>query len=428
MKKLKFLSLSALALSFIPLVACNNANENTNTNETTAPTDNTTTPNTTSNVITTTEDESIDIVVNVYDIDGEKQTFNINCEKGSSLSEELKKVTKVQKNGSFVSSIANSVIDSNYYLEIFENNVSSLVGIDDLVLDDGDVFDFKNTCWNLASLGYGGSLDDTDALVDRMIYHYAKTYLKDTIKKATSYKEVYWDAMFVNLLTEYNYDTNVINFDGASEELINSVKDANVSENSDIDNAKLYFVSKALGISNSSLGEYFMNYYNTLNTYEDYKTPFLLSPAKGLNITNPNIEKVLNESSVSDTQWGTDALNWQISLCASFGIDKFDETITSQINTRTKDGEYTAGGTTNALSLLSFAGLNINPRLEKYKIDNKDVIEYLFDNYYDTKTDLMKCNITDTGTNYSTNQIYASFAVYKCWRDQAVKDKVSIFR
>ena len=79
MKKLKFLSLSALALSFIPLVACNNANENTNTN------DNTTIPNTTSNVITTTDDENIDIVVNVYDIDGEKQTFNINCEKGASL-------------------------------------------------------------------------------------------------------------------------------------------------------------------------------------------------------------------------------------------------------------------------------------------------------------------------------------------------------
>ena len=75
--------------------------------------------------------------------------------------------------GPYLSSINNSVIDVNYYLAIYENNQAASTGVDGLVADENDVFEFKVECWNTLSSGYG-TLDDYDLLVDKAIYGYMK--------------------------------------------------------------------------------------------------------------------------------------------------------------------------------------------------------------------------------------------------------------
>ena len=43
--------------------------------------------------------------------------------------------------------------------------------------------------------------------------------------------------------------------------------------------------------------------------------------------------------------------------------------------------------------------------------------EVLCDTYYDAELNLVKYAVSDTGVNFSTNQIYASLMAYKACRD-----------
>ncbi len=98
--------------------------------------------------------------------------------------------------GPYISSINNSIVDSNYYLAIYENGVAASTGVDGLVADSGDVFEFKVECWNTISSGYG-AFDEYDLLVDKVIYGYMKTL---DLSKSTSFKDgSYWDLMTIKL-------------------------------------------------------------------------------------------------------------------------------------------------------------------------------------------------------------------------------------
>ena len=77
-------------------------------------------------------------------------------------------------------------------------------------------------------------------------------------------------------------------------------------------------------------------------------------------------------------------------------------------------------GCSNALILEVYAYLNKSPREEGH-----DYIKTLIDNYYDNNLKLIKGNMNETTTSYSTNQIYLALASYKVQRDNNVK--VNIF-
>ena len=95
-------------------------------------------------------------------------------------------------------------------------------------------------------------------------------------------------------------------------------------------------------------------------------------------------------------------------------FDKYDKTVLSKLNARVT----TYGCTSVAIELQAFAALNVSPRSTEYEVDSKDIIEFLFDGYYDNDMNLIKVSMSDTDVNMSTNQIYASLAAYKVQRDK----------
>ncbi len=410
MKK-KFLFVSAVALGFT-LVGCSNISNASTTTTTTA----------TAETSTTTVEENINITVNVTDIDGEIKAYEIEGKKGTSLVDLIKTkttlVSETTQYGTSVSSIGGSVIDANYYLSIYENNEYAQTGIDGLVADDGDVFDFKVECWNTISSGYG-TFDETDILVDKALYHYAKTYMQDGIKKYDDYTDGLWTNILINLMNENSYDSTLFNLNNASDEYKAAIEKQDLSEvANDANLGKYYFALKALKSDTTAFKTAKSDFYSSIDTtYSDYVTPFVLAPALGLEIKNDNLNTLVTNAATASTTWGTDALNWQIVSLQAYDNTKFTKDVLSQLNIRAVDAEYTAGGTTTALCLMSFAALNVNPRSAEYEIDGKDMVEYLMENYYDEDLELIKCYKSDLTTNYSTDQIYASLAAYKIQRD-----------
>ena len=107
----------------------------------------------------------------ITDIDGEQLGSKyIAVEEGSTVFNDLVSNFDVDyttsEYGPYLSSINGSIIDSNYYLAIYENGEAAATGVDGLVDDSDDVFEFKVECWNTISSGYG-TLDEYDLLLYR---------------------------------------------------------------------------------------------------------------------------------------------------------------------------------------------------------------------------------------------------------------------
>ena len=64
--------------------------------------------------------------------------------------------------------------DEKLAVAIYENGIAASSGVESLVVYEKDVFEFKVECWNTLDSGYG-LFDKYDILVDKAIYHYAKT-------------------------------------------------------------------------------------------------------------------------------------------------------------------------------------------------------------------------------------------------------------
>ncbi len=313
--------------------------------------------------------------------------------------------------GHYITSINNSVVDSNYFISIYENGVSAQTGIDGLTIDAGDLFEFKVECFN--TVEWGGTFDSYDLLVDKTFYHYAKTYMNTLNEKSTTYDDSnYWNYMLNNLMIANGYDTNLFKT-LTNESVKNSLLAANVNELTGPKIGKYYWAAKSFNVDLTSFTEAYQTAINDISTsYSDYVTPFVISPAKGLNITSDNLTSLIANAEDASTAWGTDGLAWQIASLAMF--DKYDKTVLSKLNARVT----TYGCTSVAIELQAFAALNVSPRSTEYEVDSKDIIEFLFDGYYDSDMKLIKVKTDDTNVNMSTNQIYASLAAYKVQRDK----------
>ena len=139
--------------------------------------------------------------IKVVDLDGEElgsATININ-EQSSVFNDLINNFAvdyTVSDYGPYISSINGSIVDVNYFLAIYENGVSAATGVDGLVADENDVFEFKVECWNTISSGYG-TMDEYDMLVDKVIYGYMKTL--DLSSSTTFADGSFWDLMTINL-------------------------------------------------------------------------------------------------------------------------------------------------------------------------------------------------------------------------------------
>ena len=314
--------------------------------------------------------------------------------------------------GHYLVSINNSVVDSNYYMAIYENGEAALTGIDGLEINPGDLFEFKVECLN--TIAWGGTFDEYDILVDKAFYHYAKTYMKDFNASSTVYNDSnYWNYMLNNLMISNNYDSNL--FKTLTNESVKaSLESQDLTALSGENIAKYYWAAKSYNLDLTSFKTEYQTIINNISTtYSDYVTPFVISPAKSLNITSDNLTNLITNASAPSTQYGTDALVWQIACLAMF--DKYTSAdVLSSVITRNVD----YGCISVAITLQDYAALNVSPRQTSYEVDGKDVIEFLFDEFYDAELGYFKVYKTDTEISDFSNQIYASLAAYKVQRDK----------
>lgn len=369
------------------------------------------------------ENKTAYYTVNIYDLDGELLTTKKLRGTGNdrffdNLTLDFDVNYTESEYGHYLKSINGQIEDSNWYVAIYENGLYSEVGVDQLHIDDGDVFDFKVECWNTVESGYG-VLDSYDVNVDKAIYHYAKTYLKDAFANATTYSDShYWDNMIIYTMASNNYDKRLFNTDSFSNAYVESVKNADVSSLSGANIGKWFYAARNLGVDLKAFKVKYQEYLEGLTEYgSEYTMPFTTSPSVYLEMTNYLSNDVKNTTKRAGTNWGIDGLTWQIANLALF--NDLDEAELEPFTPSDK-----GNGISTALCLLPYSALNKNVRNVKNE-SNKDLLQILFDTYYDSELDLIKWKTTDTKITGNSNQIYASLVAYKVNRD--LGKKVSIF-
>lgn len=415
MKKLVLgLTLAAGATTLLASCANNSTTKQTTTTSTLTPIYKSTTTSSTK------EAKDITYTVTVVDLDGEVLLDNeeFSTKEGSkSFVSDLKAKgidvsTYTTEYGTSVASVANSVVDSNYYLAFTVNDNYASVTAADYEIQDKDNLKLVNTCWNTIESGYG-KFDSYDVLVDKAFYHYSKVYMQDLISDDTTYKgSNYWTYMTLNLLNKYYYDSNLFNTKSATEYLINSIKNEDVAILSGTNIGKYYWTASALGLLTDDFKNSFGSLISSnLTTYSDWTSPFIVAPAYSLGYQSADFASFVENAEESSTQYGTDALAWQVASLAMF--DKYsDNTVLEKLNVRGQNGISTS------LQLMAFAALGESPRAEKYEVEGKDLIEYLFDNFYDSEFEILITETDKKEINQFSNQIYASLAAYKVVRDQ----------
>lgn len=366
--------------------------------------------------------------VKVYDIDNElvgDKTIQIkDC---PTLLEGLNKnfnvVSSQGSYGTMINQINNSVVDKNYYLSILENGEYAQVGIDSLEVDDGDVFEFKSECMN--TIAWGGTFDDYDILVDKIVYHYAKTTLKESVKKATTYlSTIYWEEAATNLMLKNGYSSSLFDVSGLyTEAFKNTVTSADLTNlpaatevATDANYAKWYYAARAIGQNTDAFATIYSSYLEALTEYPsfgEYALPFSLSIAKDLKLESKVKSEVIN-TEYRGTM-AVEGLSWQLAGLAMY--KELNSTELAPLTMAAVDAEVEAWGAKKDVILssilLPYAAMNLNART--YKItENADVLAYLLDNYFDKTTYQFSAEVAgDT----SSNQIYAALMAYKVSRD-----------
>ena len=349
--------------------------------------------------------------IKVVDLDGEVLVDDtIKCIDSVSvtatLNEKYNMVSYQSEYGTTIVSIAGSIVDANYYVSITENGTYSPVGVDGLVIDPGDVFEFKVECWNTIASGYG-TMDEYDVLVDKTIYAYMKNVFPTQIASAKTYTgSIYWEQAAVAYMASKGYDSNLFKFE-YSDTFKESLSAVDVSSLSGTNLMKYYYAQKSLGNTVSE------DYKTTLRTVaESCNSYWLLPMTKALDINTDAITSYVAKAPSTSVSWGPDMSVWEYVLKGLYS--DYDEGNYLDLYTSKLDW---GNGTSTALVLLAFAKDGVDPRSQAYELDGKDIIEALFDTYYDSELNLVKWKTTDTEANFSTNQIYASLMAYKVCRD-----------
>ena len=364
--------------------------------------------------------------VNVYDLDDEllgSKTIAVSQYDSfyAALDAEFELVAPDSGYGHYISSINGSVVDSNWSMMVYVNGQSATVGIDDLVVNANDVIDIKNECWAAIDYGYGVTMDEYDVLVDKTLYHYIKTELKQKMESITTYTGyTYWEMLMINLLKTYGYDSSLLTFNYTSE-LASSISSADLDSFAATDWGKYYAHAKQLDL----VAEDFVTKYTSFvenqmdTTVSPWTTPFYTFPAMQNEITSEKFNTISNSELTTDMTWGSDGRAWQM-LCQSYWNDSYASAdLQLFLNEWDNCASY-------AHILSVFAAVNENVRDDSYNIGSKDIIEVMFDEYYDSTTNLLKVYKTDTTINMSTNQVYAGLSAYKAWRDQYTKQAVNL--
>lgn len=361
-------------------------------------------------------------IIEVIDIDGTiLSTKNLDIDETKNLFDILVENFNVDYSngeyGPYINSIDNSVIDNNYYVAIYENEVLASSAIDKLLIDKDDVFTFKVECWNTLSSNYG-ILDDYDVLIDKIIYSYYKNL---DLSNLTSYLDgAYWDLLAIDLAMSYNYDNKVFNFTNLSESIKTQLNEIEYTSLANADFLKCFMYLKAFNLDYTDLKNHLFSYLDLLDdTYNPYASPFVVSVCKKMNINHEKIDALTQKEISLDLSWGPDASVWQFVTSILY-----NENISKDIlNNYVVSLDY-GNSASCAIVLQAFAAMNIDVRSDEYQVDQKDLIEVLIDNYYNYDSNIIEYSKGVENT-FSYNQVMASLLAYKITRD--TKEQVNIY-
>ena len=229
------------------------------------------------------------------------------------------------------------------------------------------------------------------------------------LSNSTSFTDSsFWDLMTIEVGKNNFYDSSLFNYDTISEAVKTELESFDVTTLSNANLYKYYLYSKALGKDLSSLTTFANSYVETLeDTYSDFVSPFVVAASYGLNIQSEKIENLTKVAISNNYTWGPDAPVWQYCTSMLYNKDVDRSTLLSCVDTL----DY-GNSCSNSLVLQAFAASNENIRDSKYEKDGKDLIEVLFDNYYNVDTNTLDYT-KGVANTYSTNQVIVSLMAYK---------------
>ena len=355
--------------------------------------------------------QSSDYSINIYDVDGlllNSYTFDANSEQ--SAYELWLENADVEVDGTFINSVDSSFFEYGYYLAVTVNDEYSNVGFNEIDAKAGDVIDLKVTCWNTA-------LSDDDIKLDIALHQYVRDYLKDSIKddSLSDAMSDYWTYAGLKFIDE-------LDVNGVNTSLKSEVEAYDLSNLNGTDYFKYYSVASAVGADLTAFKTAYTAYLDTISTeYSELQTPFLIAPAKELDIESTKINTLLDSSAPDlkgSYEWDgvtyeytNDAYFWYYILESLYGNETSNEVLKTIANT-----EYDNAATLS-LAISTFAAANKS--ITDGAIYNEGVDSLLEQilSYYDEDLNLIKYSTYDTGLNYSTNQIYANLFAYKKQRN-----------
>ena len=352
----------------------------------------------------------------VYDLDGELIGEKVvDYQAYPTVLAGLEANFTVDVDGSWLKRIDGTVIDSNYYLSITQNGEYASVGVNELDAKPGDVIEFRNICWK--------DFDSYDQLVDKAIYNYAKNGLKNTLSGASTYQnDTYWQTMALNLMMKNGYDSYYFNNNLPSKDFKESImnQDYSTLASYPADFAKWYYGYR---LYEATAPEGYLTAYTTYleglteySSWDEYTLPFTLSIAKELNLDSKISSSVKATAYRPDNSFGTDGLAWFLtgySLYQDYAEDELSNLDSTYIDNAVELGYASADVSISQVILALVAG-NHKVREVIYK-DNKDILAYLLDTYFDEET--YQFDIEKSENDYSSNQIYAALMAYKVARD-----------
>ena len=369
--------------------------------------------------------------IKVVDVDGSVVEKTLDIEQYPTLvkglTENFTVVTSGEGDSLFVNSIKGAVKDSSWALMLYENGELSRVGVSSVKVAKNDVFEFRNECWNTVESGWG-TLDSYDVLIDKAIYSYAKNVLHKKISAYSNIDYIPYELLGINLMKENGYDEDLFNVNDLSQAYKDVITNYNVSTLSGTSFGKWYYGARAINADLTQFKEVYAAYLDTITTYgegDEYSLPFIISYAKNLGLDSHVLEKVKHPEYIASTQYGVEGPSWELVGQTAFADQESIEgnltAVSGLLNKAALDNSFNKDVAIGSM-LMAYAATNLNPRDVDF-VESKDLIEYLFDTYYDTEA--MKFNIEKNESDFSSCQIYAGLMAYKIQRDK--KKAVNIF-
>ena len=363
--------------------------------------------------------------IKVIDFDGSSVEKEVSLTDYPTLEAGLKGNFDVVSSGEganlFITSVNGSLTDYYWSLMLYKNGQMASTGVGSISVSAGDVFELKNECWN--TLEFGGTFDSYDVLVDKAIYSYAKNTLQGKIADYKTVTMIPYELLGIKMMSDNGYSQSLFNANGLASDYKSAIEAYDLSTLQGADFARYYFGARAITNDFSSFKELYGSYLEGINEYNsEYVLPFTLTFAHDLGLDSKIKESVKNPTYRADFQWGTDGLAYQLT-----GLAMYNELQDSEFLPFTLDNAKiveTWNGyldVTLSLFLLPYAASNKDARSLIIK-DDKDIIKYLFDNYYDVNTSKFAA---EKEGDISSCQIYASLMAYKIQRDK--KKAVNIF-